>query len=185
MRIRHAKQNTAADSAEPELVQPSDWNDDHVIELEPGDLLQGLKGDKGDKGDQGPAGAPGADGLPGAAGAPGKDAVVTVDAWAPVFAGPNVDSVKSGCEVIGRRRRYFYEARMVASYPAGFAFAVNLGAANAGRMCTRRHRCGTVEAYSANVLEVQISATGYPDILNIPGGAMSAGAWLRMVWEVE
>lgn len=68
MKITHQKVAALADTDEPELIQPSDWNHVHVIEVEAGDLLQGPAGDAGA---QGPQGLPGADGAPGAVGTVG------------------------------------------------------------------------------------------------------------------
>lgn len=59
--MTHAKISPLGDSAEADLVQPSDWNHDHVIEFEPGEGI----------GEMGPVGPAGADGLPGADGPAG------------------------------------------------------------------------------------------------------------------
>ncbi len=77
------------DTGEPGLVQPSEVSGlVHVVELEEGDLLQGLQGVPGVDGAQGPQGLPGADGaqgpqgpqgLPGAGGAQGPQGVPGAD----------------------------------------------------------------------------------------------------------
>ena len=79
--IRHSRQSLQPDGSDADLIQPSDWNNDHVID---GDLLefqgpQGVAGADGAQGPQGVAGADGAAGPAGAAGAQGPQGVAGAD----------------------------------------------------------------------------------------------------------
>ena len=72
MIITHEKPANWVDTAEDDLIQPSEIAElVHVLTLEPGDLLQGDKGDKGDTGLQGPQGVKGDTGATGPQGVKG------------------------------------------------------------------------------------------------------------------
>lgn len=72
MIITHEKPANWVDTAEDDLIQPSEIAElVHVLTLEPGDLLQGDKGDKGDAGLQGPQGIKGDTGATGPQGVKG------------------------------------------------------------------------------------------------------------------
>ena len=77
MIITHEKPAHWVDTAEDDLIQPSEVAGlVHVLTLEPGDLLQGPQGVKGDTGLQGPQGIKGDTGLTGAQGVAPAGAVL-------------------------------------------------------------------------------------------------------------
>ena len=72
MKIRHEKPGDWVDTSEQGVIQPSHVAGlEHVIEIEPGDFVQGPQGVKGDAGAVGPQGVKGDTGAVGPQGGPG------------------------------------------------------------------------------------------------------------------
>ena len=104
--------------------------------------------------------------------------------WIPVIP-TNFSLNASGCEVVGRVRRYWLE--MTCNVSAGSSMTVNVGAAQAGKLSVRRavSFLGGDPYTSFSPQSGGVFSSGNIQAMSITAGQAVVGAIFKIVWEVE